>query len=350
MISRRTRSRRAVGQNAAQPAAAAPRAAHSIRSRIDAAIRRRAHLLADFDCTACRVVNGAADDLPGLIIERFGPVLIAQLHAERLAMSESEARDACAYAADALRASSVYRKWYPPHRGTITPQQRAAMSAAEPWIGVAAAPNVTIVENGVRLVARPYDGLLAGVFLDQRDNRRRVAQRAAGRRVLNLFSYTCSFSAVAAVGGAAATTSVDVSRKALAWGRENFAANGLELTAHSFLGDDARDFVRRAGRRERRYDLVIVDPPTFARAAGAGRVWMLQRDLPHLLADVLAVCERGALVLLSANQRTLEPRWLERALRAAGAGRRVEAVERPELPADFAGDDDLSRSIWARID
>lgn len=355
MTSRRTRPRRPRGAGTARGGstdvlASAVPSRLSIRDRIDAAIRRRAHLLDNPECSACRIVNGPADDLPGLVIERLGPVLVAQLHSDRLALSESDVHSACQHAADTLHAASVYRKWYPPHRGTITDEQRAAMLAATPWIGAASAPCVEVAENGLRLMVRPFDGLLTGLFLDQRENRRRIAQLSPGRRVLNLFSYTCSFSVAAAAGGAEQTTSVDVSRKALTWGRENFAASGIGLDAHDFFADDARDFLRRAARQERRYDLAIVDPPTFARAGKSGSVWMLRRDLPPLLRGVLALCDPGAIVLLSANQRGLEARWLEHTLRAAAAGRRAEVIERPELPDDFAGDDDLSRSIWARID
>ena len=99
-----------------------------------------------------------------------------------------------------------------------------------------------------------------GLFLDQRDNRRRIRAQARGKDVLNLFAYTCGFSVAAAAGGAASTVSVDLSPKALEWGRANFALSHLDPSDHQFIKSDAFDYLRRAARQGKRFDIIILDP------------------------------------------------------------------------------------------
>src|SRR5216117_580438 len=141
-------------------------------------------------------------------------------------------------------------------------------------------------------------GYSPGLFLDQRENRRYV-RHIAPRRLLNCFAYTCSFSVSAACKGAT-TLNIDVSKKSLARGRENFALNNLSTIDHRFITDDVQSVLPRLSRRGEKFDAIILDPPTFSRAPG-GKRFQVQHDFESLLISALAVAERDAHVLVATN-------------------------------------------------
>lgn len=328
-----------------------------VHDRLAHALARRRRLGLLPDTNAVRLVHGPGDGLPGLVIEQWGSVLTAQIHVGRAAPPDAELRDLCEQARIATNAAAVYRKHFVRDRSFASSVRGAARRPdageprehhdPQPWLGDAVAPEIAVREHGATFLIRPYDGFSVGLFLDQRDNRLRVRQRAAGRRVLNTFSYTGGFSVCAALGGAAETASVDVSRKALEWSQRNFAANGLDTGRHRFYCRDVLDFFRRAERQGRRYDLIILDPPTFARAGRTGRTFAIESDLARLVAGAVRLAEPGAELLVCTNHRGTSCAALERAVRDAAPAARVR--ERPALPADFPGDPDYAKSVWMEL-
>src|SRR5712691_1689448 len=148
-------------------------------------------------------------------------------------------------------------------------------------------------------------GYSVGLFVDQRENRRYIRQTAP-KRLLNCFAYTCSFSVAAASVGAQ-TVNVDLSKKSLGRGRENFALNGLPTNNHQFIADDVRPVLRRLARRGEKFDAIILDPPTFSRAH-RGKAFHVESDFEDLLLDALPLAERDARILLSTNCATLQER------------------------------------------
>ena len=151
-------------------------------------------------------------------------------------------------------------------------------------------------------------GYSPGLFLDQRENRRFV-RHIAPKRLLNCFAYTCSFSVYAACSGAH-TLNIDVSKKYLARGRENFALNNLSTIDHRFIVDDVRSVLPRLARRGEKFDAIILDPPTFSRSP-EGKTFQVQHDFKDLLVSALAVAQRNAHVLVSTNCSALGVRALE---------------------------------------
>lgn len=328
----------------------------------EAALARRGDLLGREDLTACRLFHGAADGLPGFVLERFGDVLIAQLHEAppedpsyarpsggSLRVAESVARELAEAFMSRLGARAVYRKLFVRDRAREGRQVDALHHDAAPWIGEPVEPAVTVVENGLRFVVRPYDGFSVGLFLENRDNRRRVREMAAGRRVLNTFAYTCGFSVAAAAGGAVRTDSVDLHKRYLEWGREHFAANGIDLTENWFFASDTLDFYRRARRQGRRYDLIILDPPTFSRTRRPARTFVLEEQLEALCEGALDLLDPGGVLLVSLNDRGISAGRLEEAA-CGGASRRTGVLERPQLPPDFPGDPDYAKSILVQVE
>jgi 23S rRNA (cytosine1962-C5)-methyltransferase len=318
------------------------------------ALRRRADLLPRR--AALRLVNDRGDGLEGLVIERLGPVLIAQLHEGRLCAGVESLRPVCERLAAQLGASAVYRKTFPRDRSAALARLEAQLTDPAPWIGAAAPFEIVIDEDGLRLIVRPYDGYSTGLFLEHRDNRALVRRRADGRRVLNLFAYTCAFSVAALAGAAAEIVSVDLSRKFLDWGRRNVLANlpadqaALESRRAEFVCSDVFEYYRRAARQGRRFDLVILDPPTFSRQKRSRRVFSIERDLDRLVRGAVELLDRGGVLLLCCNHRATTPERLAAAARAAAGARLRRAVETPGLPADFRGDPDYAKSLWAWLD
>ncbi len=190
-------------------------------------------------------------------------------------------------------------------------------------------------------------GYSAGLFIDQRANRARL-RAWKPKRLLNTFAYTCSFSVVAALGGAE-TVSVDLSRRSLTRGEENFRRNGIDPKAgHRFIADDVLDVLPRLARRGEKFDAIILDPPTFSRNQ-AGAAFQVQRDFDRLVTMALEVAAPGAKILLSVNHsamRVADLEWAARAaLKLAGRGGRFDAsAPLPDFPAGQG-----AKTVWLEI-
>ena len=145
-------------------------------------------------------------------------------------------------------------------------------------------------------------GYSVGLFIDQRENRRFVRDLAP-KTLLNCFAYTCSFSVAAATVGAT-TVNIDLSKKSLARGRENFALNSVPTTEHGFIADDVMAVLPRLARKGEKFDAIILDPPTFSRTH-RGKTFQVEHDFETLLLAALEVAERDARILLSTNCSSL---------------------------------------------
>ncbi|HSP44660.1 MAG TPA: class I SAM-dependent methyltransferase [Chthoniobacterales bacterium] len=189
-------------------------------------------------------------------------------------------------------------------------------------------------------------GYSVGLFIDQRENRRFIRDLAPGA-LLNCFAYTCSFSLAAATVGAK-TVSIDLSKKSLSRGRENFALNSLPTTDHSFLTDDVMEVLPRLARRGEKFDAIILDPPTFSRSH-RGKAFQVEQDFETLLLAALEVADRNARILLSTNCSTLRERALEvmarfclKATRRAGEFHREPPL--PDFPSGVA-----AATVWLTL-
>lgn len=182
-----------------------------------------------------------------------------------------------------------------------------------------------------------FNAYTVGLFLDQAQNRAKVAQLAQpGHRLLNLFAYTCSFSVVAATSGAE-TVSVDLSKPALHRGRDNFRLNDVDLEPsnteaphHRFLADDAFAVLPRLAKRGERFDWIILDPPTFSRGKRGSKkkVFRVERDLPELIELGWPLLNPGGWFLVSTNCTTLDPNALKKMI--------ADTLTPPAGPSGFA--------------
>lgn len=189
-------------------------------------------------------------------------------------------------------------------------------------------------------------GYSPGLFLDQRENRRYV-RHIAPKHLLNCFAYTCSFSVCAACSSAS-TFNIDLSKKYLARGRENFVLNNLSTVDHRFIADDVRSVLPRLARRGERFDAIILDPPTFSHTP-RGKPFQVEHDFEHLLIGALALAERDAHVLISTNCSALSEHALEVMARyCLKETRRSARFHRPLSLPDFPCGTGAS-SIWMAL-
>ncbi len=183
-----------------------------------------------------------------------------------------------------------------------------------------------VVENGLRFEVNLSDYLDTGLFLDHRPTRAEVRAESAGKEVLNLFAYTGSFSCAARAGGATATTTVDLSHTYLEWAARNLVLNDLPPgPGHELLRTDCLAYLADEALPGGRFDLIILDPPTFSNSKAMARDFAVERDHPWLLARCHRLLRPGGVLYFSTNAR---------AFRLAEAG----------LPS-FASEDISSRSI-----
>ncbi len=335
----------------------------TVLDRLRAAMTRRATLLHDARVTALRWLNGAGDGLPGLYVDRLGDQRF--VHAE-------EGAPAAALVAALLDPALVRESGQPAPRAIwqkpLLKNVRAhAKEELLPQLvhgdasdAALADPEFAVREGAAAFLVRPREGYSHGLFLDQRDNRVRLAewlrQRATSSRpppaLLNTFAYTCSFSVVAAQAGAR-TTSVDLSARYLEWGQRNFAANALDVATQEFARGDALTYLAIAAKKGRRFDALILDPPTFSTSKQRG-VFQVERDYGELATLALRVAAPDARLLASHNQRTFTHAALAEKLHAAAhaAGRRLSRLEPFAPPLDFPGsegENPASRGFWVEV-
>jgi 23S rRNA (cytosine1962-C5)-methyltransferase len=213
--------------------------------------------------------------------------------------------------------------------------------------GDATLPIQTVVtEAGTRYGLDFGTGYSHGLFLDQRGNRAKL-RTMRPKRVLNTFAYTCSFSVAAALTGAE-TLSVDLSRKSLDRGRQNFTLNGISETKHSFTADDALELLPKLEQRGERFDVIILDPPTFSRG-NQGRLWQVEQHLEDLIKAALEVAMPKCAILLSTNCTKIDNIALERQARAcAKVKRRTTQYIRTTPEIDFPEGQGAS-TVWMMV-
>ncbi len=198
-----------------------------------------------------------------------------------------------------------------------------------------------VAENGCRFLINFEDFLDTGLFLDHRITREMIGQLAAGKRFLNLFSYTGTATVYAARGGACATTSVDLSNTYLQWARRNMELNGFVGDTHRFIQADCMAWLENASQQpnRNRYDLIFLDPPTFSNSKGMRGAFDVQRDHPVLITKAARLLEEGGLLIFSTNFRRF--RFNAEAL----GGLTSEEITRRTIPQDFARNPKI-HSCW----
>lgn len=287
--------------------------------------------IADGSTTAYRLVDAAGDGCPGVEIDCYGGHWVVQT---RDIPFPEELRGTLP-----AGCRSVWWK-----RLNQQDKQAPHCVLGEPPPGPFA-----VRELGLSYEIDLTAGYSQGLFLDQRPQRARMREKLVhGQRVLNLFAYTCAFSVAAASRGAM-TTSVDLSRPYLDWGRRNFARNALDPEAHFFCRGDSLEWLSRFAKKDRTWDGIVVDPPTFSRNA-EGKIFRVEHDFPALIALCINVLAPGGWLLASTNHRGLTPLRFRSLVEqgAALARRRVSSLLPGKMPEDFT-DVPYLKSWWLEV-
>ena len=232
------------------------------RARIARALALRVALLDLSETDAFRLVHGEADGLPGVIVDLYAGFAVLKLYSAGL----TPHREAIL---SALRAALSQLKGVVGRDETDREDNEEELAPGQTLFGEQAPETVLIRENGVKFLVDVHHGQKTGFFLDQRDNRRLVRDLARGREVLNCYAYTGGFSVNAAIGGAKQVTSIDLDEDAIALCRQNFKENAVPAEAHDFLGGDVPEALKTFSAQGRQFDLVVLDPPAFAKSQKA---------------------------------------------------------------------------------
>jgi len=303
-----------------------------------------------------RLIHGVADRLPQIFIDRFGDWLLVQTERELM----SDEIEFVQNIAQECGAKGIYHKFL---KKEIRALQPAAVSP-KLICGTPAPEHFTSIENSVKYELSFSEGYSVGIFIDQRDNRRRILtnyiakdfpliEKPTSAEALNLFSYTCGFSVCAAKIGMH-TASVDLSTKYLEWGKRNFQLNGLDPSAHEFFKGDVFDWLKRFGKKGRKFDLIILDPPTFSQSKQSGAFQAL-KDYPELLKAALNLLKKGSVLFASLNTLGVAPeKFIEMIKREVSEEKRkIIKYYYATQPMDFtscAEQPAYLKTIWIKIE
>ena len=304
---------------------------------------------------AFRLIHGAADGWPGWQVERLGDFLLSQSEAVLTAAQS----DQLSTWLKQLALRGAYHK----RLDRRVRQSKTEQASPQLVLGEAAPERFTVRENGLAFELSFNEGYSYGLFLDQRDNRRRLLTghiaagfplgiSPSGFHVLNTFAYTCGLSVAAARAGAH-TTSLDLSKKYLEWGRRNFTLNGLDPAAHDFIYGDVFDWLRRLAKKGRQFDAVLLDPPTFSQSKESG-VFRAEKDYGRLVALALPLLKPGGVLFASTNCATLDPEEFLASIAGALGQARCRAVQEHYFPQppDFPitrQEPAYLKTVWLRV-
>lgn len=294
--------------------------------KIKKALESRKGLFDDLDTTAFRIFNGEGDGIGGLTIDYFAGYYLVTSYSEGIYYFKNEVIQSLLNVADV---KGIYEKKRFDVKGKYIEDDdfSAGERAAFPLI---------VKENGINFAVYLNDGAMVGVFLDQRNIRKSIRDNyAKGRTVLNTFSYTGAFSVAAALGGASKTTSVDLANRSKSKTIEQFSVNGIDYEAHDIVVEDVFNYFKYAVRKQLMFDMVILDPPSFARSKK--HTFSAAKDYPSLLEQAIQITEKNGIIVASTNCSTFSmdrfKGFIEKAFKQTGG--KYKILEEYSLPEDF---------------
>ena len=275
--------------------------------------------------TAYRLFNGEGDGIGGVIIDRYADYAVFSWYNETLYQKKAELLTA-------------FRTVYPDIIGAYEKIRFSTKDLPESQFlyGEQAPEPLLVTENGVQFATYLNEGLMTGIFLDQKEVRGRLVDGfAVGKTVLNMFSYTGAFSVAAAMGGAVATTSVDLAKRSLPKTTEQFEVNHLNLAAQKIIVMDVFDYFKYASRKGLSYDMIILDPPSFAR--NKKKVFSVAKNYGELVKDSIDIVTDKGTLIASTNAANLSLAKYQKMVITALQEKNVryKITDTYQLPADF---------------
>ncbi len=317
---------------------------------LNSALSIRLSVLLEKETDCLRLFCGKFEGISGLIVDRYKNVIEMEMQQGKFQGDDDELGEIADWYMAQLKAKTVYLK-RTARTGSTQKYPIELLRGVE-------VDEVTVLSKGTSFIVKPGQGLSSGLFLDHRENRAYVAKLAQNKTLLNLFAYTCGFSVAAAREGAK-TTNVDLSVASLEWGKRNFEANGLKLDDHIFIKSDAFDYFKRAERQKKSYDVIVIDPPSFARTKKPKRTFEVKKNMVDLIVGAMPLVSGGGHMLLATNNRALPIAWLieqvedavdRDAMNHKRGPRSFQIVSKSKLPVDFAADRAYQKTIVVRFD
>ena len=284
--------------------------------------KRRAYYQDDLT-TAFRLFNQEGDGFGGLTVDLYGDYAVfswynSYVYQIRKVISEA------------------FRQVFPEVLGAYEKIRFKGLDYESAHVYGQEAPDFfTVLENGVLYQVFMNDGLMTGIFLDQHEVRGSLVDGLAmGKSLLNMFSYTAAFSVAAAMGGASQTTSVDLAKRSRELSQVHFQANGLSTDAHRFIVMDAFEYFKYAKRKGLTYDVIVLDPPSFAR--NKRQTFSVAKDYHKLISQSLEILNPGGIIIASTNAANVSRQKFTEQIDKGFAGRSYQILNKYGLPADFA--------------
>lgn len=294
--------------------------------KISEAVAKRKNLYETEDTTAFRVFNGEGDGIGGLIIDFYDGFYMVSWYSEGIYSFRDDIYQALS---KVVTVRGLYEKLRFNTNGQYVEQDDYVSGEKGEF-------PLIVLENGMKYAVDLNDGAMTGIFLDQREVRKALRDHyAKGKTVLNTFSYTGAFSVAAALGGAKKTTSVDVAKRSLPKTIEQFAVNEIDYGAQDIKVMDVFDYFRYAARHELKFDVVVLDPPSFARTKKI--TFSTAKDYPKLLKDTLKITNQGGIIIASTNNASFNMKKFKSLIDKAftESNTRYKILEEHQLPEDF---------------
>nr|WP_269924422.1 class I SAM-dependent rRNA methyltransferase [Enterococcus innesii] len=287
---------------------------------------------------AFRLFNGEGDQLGGLTVDLYGEFVVFSWYNATLYQHKKAI-------------VAAFRQIFPEIKGAYEKIRFASELPESAWVYGETAPEPLLVkENGVTYATYLNEGLMTGIFLDQKEVRGQLVDGlAAGKSVLNMFSYTGAFSVAAAVGGATQTTSVDLAKRSLEKTREQFSVNGIDPDTQRIHVMDVFNYFNYARKKDLRFDVIILDPPSFAR--NKKKVFSVAKNYGDLVTDSLEILAPDGLLIASTNAANLSSKKFQEMIEASLEKAHVpyECIQSYRLPADFAVDKHFPEGNYLKV-
>ena len=294
--------------------------------KIREAAEKRANFYESEHTTAFRVFNGEGDGIGGLTIDFFNGFYMVSWYSEGI---YSFREDVYAALKLAVNTRGVYEKLRFNTNGQYVEQDDYVSGEKGEF-------PLIVMENGMNYAVDLNDGAMTGIFLDQRNVRKALRDNySMDKTVLNTFSYTGAFSVAAALGGAAGTTSVDLAKRSLPKTIEQFAVNGIDYESQDIKVMNVFDYFSYAVRKGLKFDVVVIDPPSFARTKKMS--FSTAKDYPKLLKDALAITNDNGVIIASTNNASFNMKKFKTFIDKAftDTNTKYKILEQHQLPEDF---------------
>ena len=284
--------------------------------------KRKAYYQDDLT-TAFRLFNQEGDGFGGLTVDLYGDYAVFSWYNSYVYQIRQTI-------------SEAFRQVFPEVLGTYEKIRFKGLDYESAHVYGQEAPDFfTVLENGVLYQVFMNDGLMTGIFLDQHEVRGSLVDGLAmGKSLLNMFSYTAAFSVAAAMGGASQTTSVDLAKRSRELSQAHFQANGISTDDHRFIVMDVFEYFKYAKRKGLTYDVIVLDPPSFAR--NKKQTFSVAKDYHKLISQSLEILNPEGIIIASTNAANVSRQKFTEQIDKGFAGRSYQILNKYGLPADFA--------------